>query len=188
MTTAAVVLAAGVGSRFDGPVSKLRAPFRGRPLATWALDAAATAGADAVLVVTGADDLGDLLPDGAETIANPRWAEGQATSLQAALTAARAAGHDAIVVGLADQPLIPASAWATVLAAGSDAPGIVVATYYGQRRNPVLLDRSVWDLLPTEGDVGARDLLRLRPDLVREVACDGEPVDIDTVEDLQRWS
>jgi CTP:molybdopterin cytidylyltransferase MocA len=27
-----------------------------------------------------------------------------------------------------------------------------------------------------------------RPDLVIEIACDGEALDIDTVEDLARWS
>ena len=184
MTTAAVVLAAGGGTRFGGEVPKLRAPFRGRPLVTWALEAAD--GLDSLIVVTGAVDIADLLPDGAHEVHNRRWAEGQATSLAAAVDAAAVAGYEAVVVGLGDQPLIPRSAWLAV--ARETGSPIAVATYDGARRNPVRLAAEVWPLLPHEGDEGARSLLRKRPDLVTEVACAGDPADVDTQEDLATWS
>jgi molybdenum cofactor cytidylyltransferase len=180
VTTAAVVLAAGGGSRFGDDGHKLLAPFRGRPLIAWVLEAASVL--DELLVVTGAVDV--PLPPGAREVRNPRWAEGQATSLAAGLAAA--AGHAAVVVGLGDQPLVPAEAWRRVGAATSTP--IAVATYAGQRRNPVRLAAEVWPLVPTEGDEGARSLLRSRPDLVTEVACPGNPADIDTQEDLRTWS
>jgi molybdenum cofactor cytidylyltransferase len=168
---AAVVLAAGGGSRFAGPSHKLLAPRSGQPLVRWAVEAALEAGTGPVWVVTGAVDLSGVVPAEVELLANPRWAEGQATSLH--------------VVGLGDQPLIPASAWRAV--AALDAP-IVVATYDGRRRNPVRLRRDVWALVERVGDQGARGLIRGRPDLVSEVACEGSAADIDTVEDLFRWS
>jgi len=180
MSTAAVVLAAGGGSRFGGDGHKLLAPFRGRPMVAWVLEAAGVL--DELIVVTGAADL--PLPANAREVRNDRWAEGQATSLAAGIAAAE--GHEAVVVGLGDQPLIPAEAWRLVAAA--KATPIAVATYGGQRRNPVRLAAEVWPLLPAEGDEGARSLLRSRPDLVTEVACPGEPADVDTQEDLATWS
>lgn len=180
MTVAAVVLAAGAGTRFSGAEHKLAVPFRGKPLLAWALEAALAAGLDEVFLVTGATVPGN--DDRVSMVRNERWPEGLASSLQAGIAAADAAGHDAVVVGPADQPLVPASAWQAVAAV--DAP-IVTATFAGRRSPPVRLDRSVWPLLPTTGDEGARALMRQRPDLVVEVACAGEPNDVDTLEDLQ---
>jgi molybdenum cofactor cytidylyltransferase len=180
--TLAVVLAAGGGSRFASPEHKLLAPVKGRQVVVWAVEAAVDSGLP-VLVVTGAVDLAGVLPPGAATCHNADWAAGQATSLNAALGAA--AGHDAVVVGLGDQPFVEAEAWRLVAAAGGP---VVVATYEGRRGNPVRLGAEVWPLLPATGDEGARVLMRERPELVSGVACPGNPADIDTVGDLERWS
>lgn len=181
------MLAAGGGRRFAGAggAHKLLAPFRGRPLVTWAVDAAVGAGLDAVVVVTGAVALDHVLPPDVVVVPNPRWAEGQASSLQAAVAEGRRRSLGALVVGLGDQPLVTADAWRAV--ADGAAP-VTTATFEGRRRPPVRLAAEVWDLLPADGDEGARVLMARRPDLVGEVACAGEPADVDTMEDLQRWS
>ena len=189
MTVAAVVLAAGGGTRFaaaDGS-HKLVATFRGRPLVTWAVSSAVESGIGPVAVVEGAVALGGALPDGVVLLRNERWAEGQATSLGVAVDWARAEGHDAVVVGLGDQPLLAPSAWRAVSGAPAEPP-IAVATYDGRRGNPVRLGAAVWDLLSFSGDEGARELMRRRPELVGAVACEGSPADVDTVEDLEQWS
>jgi molybdenum cofactor cytidylyltransferase len=185
MTQAAVILAAGEGTRFDGPRHKLLAPLRGRPVVSWAIDAARRAGLDETIVVVGAVDLVDTIPDDVTVVVNDRWASGQATSLAAAIDAV-ADRHDAVVVALGDQPFLEPGAWSAVAACHDAA--IAVATYDGRRGHPVRLDRSVWPLLARTGDAGARDLMRERPHLVREVPCLGQPADIDTREDLARWS
>lgn len=189
-TTLAVVLAAGSGSRYGGPHHKLHAELPdGRSVAAHALAAAAASGIGPLLVVTGATTL--QLPDRAIEVPNPRWAEGQATSLQAAVAEADQRGAEAIVVGLADQPLVTPEAWRAVAASRSP---IAVATYADSGdapRNPVRLHRSVWPRLATDGDHGARDLIRLHPELVERVPCPGSADDVDRPQDLtrleQRW-
>ena len=185
VVTAGVLLAAGGGTRFVGPDHKLRADAAGRPLVSYALDAMAGSGLPLLVVVTGAVDLDDLLPAGAVSIANPAWERGQGTSLATAVAWARPRDIEAIVVGLGDQPGVTAASW-TAVAAEATTP-IAIATYGGRRGHPVRLAREVWDRLPTEGDAGARALIRSAPELVTEVPCVGDPSDIDTVEDLARW-
>jgi molybdenum cofactor cytidylyltransferase len=182
----AVVLAAGGGARFEDKTHKLLTTLRGEPLVLWALASAAAAGLDELIVVTGALEIdASWLPPGAHVALNERWAQGQATSLQTAVDAARQLGCTVVVVGLGDQPFVPAAAWQAV--AASDSP-IAVATYDGQRGNPVRLAAEVWPLLPISGDQGARALMANRPELVAEIPCPGNPSDIDTLEDLARWN
>ena len=183
----AVILAAGSSTRFvDGP--KQLAQLNGQPLVAIAAQAALDAGCFAsVLVVAGAVPLEGIVPEGVVIIDNPLWASGQASSLLAGIAAARDAGAQAVVVGLADQPFVAAEAWQLVSRMETELP-IVVATYKGQRGNPVRLGVEVWDDLPNEGDEGARVLLRGRPELVAAVACPGDSSDVDTVEDLEQWN
>jgi molybdenum cofactor cytidylyltransferase len=191
MTTAAIVLAAGGGSRYrasGGDSHKLLAQYLGRTVVEWSIEAAAAANLDATYVVRGATDLPvpPLAAGAVRFVRNDRWQEGIATSLQAGITRARREGHSAVVVGLGDQPLVLADAWRRV-AATSRTP-VAVATYNGVRGNPVRLSSLVWPLLPTGGDEGARVVMRRRPDLVVEVPCPGRSADIDTVDDLREWS
>ena len=193
VSQAAVVLAAGGGSRWDGDGHKLLAEVDGRPLAAHALAAAADAGLDELVVVTGAVDLtgvlagvlDEALPVTVKVLHNERWAEGQAGSLGLAVAHAAAVGHDAVVVGLADSPGVPTEAWRAVAAVEAE---LAVATFAGRRRPPTLIGQSLWGHLPEAGDQGARGLLDGRPDLVVEVPCPGDPADVDTMEDLWRWT
>jgi len=183
MRTAAVILAAGGGTRFGGTAHKLLTDLRGKPLVRWAVDSAVAAGIGPVVAVTGSVDLTSALPAEVEILRNPRWSDGQASSLQVALRWAAAVDLDAIVIGLADQPFIPATAWTAVATARSP---VATASFSGKRRPPVRLAREVWSLAPTSGDAGARTIMRDHPDLVVDVPCSGDPLDVDTMPDLAR--
>ena len=180
--TAAILLAAGAGTRFDGAQHKLRAAVGDQAVLSHSLNAALEGGFEAVAVVVGDDDFADLVPEGVETVHSSNWKDGQSQSLAAAVHYATEQGFDAIVVGLADQPLVGASTWRSLREATDTA--IAVATFAGKRRPPTRLHRSVWHELPETGDVGARDLLASSPKRVAEVPSAGDPTDVDTVEAL----
>ncbi|MCP4435706.1 MAG: nucleotidyltransferase family protein [Actinomycetia bacterium] len=182
MPVAAVVLAAGSGSRFSGSTHKLRAEVDGRPLICTAVDAALESGIGPVIVVTGAEPLGDLLAPSVIEVHAGDWSAGQSHSLAAAVGAVEATSVQAIVVGLGDMPGVTAECWRAVAGSGAQ---IGVATYGGHRRPPVRIARELWPELPAAGDEGARALMRRRPDLVVEVPVDGDSRDVDTVDDLR---
>jgi molybdenum cofactor cytidylyltransferase len=193
MNVAAVLLAAGGSSRFRASSTfagahKLLAPIRGTTVFGLALSNLLETELNRIVIVRGAVALPIPEDPRITVIDNPLWAQGQATSLGAALD--EVVGDQsvgAIVVGLGDQPFVPAQSWQAVANADTEAL-LAVATYDGNRRNPVRIDRSLWDQIPRIGDEGARPLLRLHPDLVTEVVCVGNPADIDTAEDLLKWS
>ena len=182
-----VLLAAGGGKRFSGPVHKLLAPLRGATVIDLSVGALVDAGLDAAIVVTGAVDVSGHL-HGLVGVHNDAWQSGQRSSVVRAIEWARANGYDAVVIGLADQPFVGADSWRAV--AGCDSP-VAVATYDGRRGNPVKLSSAVWDeflSLDSDPDQGARAFVDLHPELVRQVACKGTSADIDTEGDLSQWT
>ncbi len=199
---AGVLLAAGAGSRLGRP--KALVELAGQTLAERGVQLLRAGGANPILVVTGAVPLVPLVPlapvesGRIHMVHNERWRTGMGSSLCAALAALSEPGISetglsdvgAVVVALADQPLVGAAAVARLIAAYRDGASVAVAAYDGRPRNPVLLAREHWpEILATAtGDQGARAFLRARADLVTLVECGdtGRPDDIDTTEDLAR--
>lgn len=179
MSIAGLVLAAGGGSRYEGPTHKLLAPFGGRELVVAAIESVLDAGFDEVAVVSGAIDLASIVPRGITLLENADWRDGLATSLRVGLGWCEAQGHDAVVIGLGDTPGVPPSAWRALRDADAE---VAVASFAGSLRPPVHLVASLFDAVPKSGDVGARVLWN-RPGAV-VVECDGDPADVDTAEDL----
>ena len=190
-----MLLAAGEGSRFGRP--KALVELDGQTLAERGVTMLRSGGADPVLLVTGAAPV-ELAPERqVRTVHNVEWRTGMGSSLRAALRALAppdapdpAPEVGAVVIALADQPLVGAEAVARLIAAYRAGASVAVAAYGGQPRNPVLLAREHWPevIAMATGDQGARAFLRARPDLVTLVECGdtGRPDDIDTPADLDR--
>ena len=188
---AGVLLAAGEGSRFGRP--KALVELDGQTLAERGVTLLRAGGTDPVLIVTGAAEV-ELRPEHqARTVYNGEWRTGMGSSLRAALRALTELEADpeigAVVVALADQPLVGAEAVGRLIAAYRAGAGVAVAAYGGKPRNPVLLAREHWPevIATATGDQGARAFLRARPELVTLVECGdtGRPDDIDTPADLE---
>ena len=188
---AGVLLAAGEGSRFGRP--KALVELDGQTLAERGVTLLRAGGTDPVLIVTGAAEV-ELRPEHqARTVYNGEWRTGMGSSLRAALRALTEleTGPEigAVVVALADQPLVGAEAVGRLIAAYRAGAGVAVAAYGGKPRNPVLLAREHWPevIATATGDQGARAFLRARPELVTLVECGdtGRPDDIDTPADLE---
>jgi CTP:molybdopterin cytidylyltransferase MocA len=184
-----VLLAAGQGSRLGQP--KALVELDGQTLAERGAGLLRAGGAAPIVVVTGAVAL-DL--PGVRTVYNEEWRTGMGSSLRAALQALRATpasqAPGAVVVALADQPLVGPESVARLIAAYRAGASVAVAAYQGKPRNPVLLAREHWPevIALATGDQGARAFLRARPGLVTLVECGdtGSPDDIDTAADLAR--
>lgn len=187
---AAIVLAAGRGSRF-GNGCKLAAPYGGEPLLRRAVNAARGAGAEPVIVVLGhaQETLRPLLADlSVTTVLNPDYEDGLARSLAVGLAAVPAAA-DGTVVLLGDMPRVTARHVQRLIAAFDPPEGrsVCVATHAGRRGNPVVWARSLFtELAALKGDEGGRRLFERFADRLCEVEMDDDGVlfDVDRAEDL----
>jgi molybdenum cofactor cytidylyltransferase len=185
-TVAAIILAAGTSSRMGHPKQLL--DWHGRPLVRAVAEQALAARLDLVYVVVGGAGAAvaaalDGLP--LRIVANPRYADGQSSSLRAGVAALDAAVGAALIL-LGDQPFVTAAIIQRLVAAWrATGARIVAPLYQGQRGNPVLFARTIFpELLSVTGDQGARGVLAADPSRVYSVAFDDpRPLsDIDTQE------
>lgn len=187
--TAMVLLAAGNSSRM-GAVKQLL-DYEGRPLLRHAAEVALAAGGDPLIAVLGAN--ADVLRSALSGIsvtfaANPRWAEGMGTSIHAGVRAAEESGADALLLLLADQPLIPPEFLRRLIAAHEESRApIVAARYAGTAGVPALFARPYFDrLLGLAPGQGCKGLILGNPDDAILLDCPQAEFDIDTPADYAR--
>jgi molybdenum cofactor cytidylyltransferase len=184
----AILLAAGKSSRMGS--NKLLADIGGSPMVRKTALAVRPA-VDAMIAVTGrdADHVAEAL-EGIDlrSVHNPDFAHGLSTSLRRGLEALPN-DTDAVLVALADMPLVSSETVSRLIAAYNPAEhrSICIPVFKGQRGNPVLWGRQHFDVLAgLSGDKGARTLFDQYADEIVEVEMPDDAVltDIDTPEAL----
>lgn len=180
----AIVLAAGASERLGQP--KQLVEWQGRPLVAHAAGLAAQVAEAGIVVVTGAaaDHVGASV-DGVQTIHNPKWATGMASSLCAGLRALP--DCDGVLVLLCDQPLVTTEDIVRLADVWHNHPASpVAAEYAGTRGVPAIFPLGLRDeLLRLEGEQGAGGWLRSRADVIG-VPMENAAADLDTPADLSK--
>ena len=194
MAIGAVLLAAGSGSRLGGrPKSLLE--LGGVPLIRRQLIALSGAGVDEVVVVLGhhADVIDAAVRDFPVTLArNPSPDDGQASSVRIGLQAL-SPKLDAVIVALADQPMINGQDINALIGAfkkRGDA-SMVVPRVAGEPGNPVIFESALRDeWLAGDANAACRRWREAHPERVRWFDTDNSRyrVDIDTPEDLRAFT
>ena len=195
----AVLLAAGAGSRL-GHKPKSLLELDGVPLIHRQLAALSGAGVDEVVVVLGhhaaviAAALATYpVPVNVSTVTNPNPDDGQPSSVRIGLQSL-GAKLDAVIVALADQPLLNAKDIVALIDAfkkRSGASAMVVPRVSGAPGNPVIFDaalRDEWLLGATHGM--GRGWREANPQRVQWFDSDNAHfrVDIDTAEDITEFA
>jgi molybdenum cofactor cytidylyltransferase len=195
-TIAAVVLAAGRSSRMGR--HKLLLPLGGRPLVSYAIEAACASSADPVCVVLGyqAPEVEAALPSGRYRVrVNPNFVTGMASSLRLGIETlmmlpAEVEPHLGAIIVLADQPLVSSSLINRLLMSARATPeAIIAAAYAGQRSTPVYFPYALFpELLQIEGDEGGRSVIAHHPDLVKLESVEerARGLDIDREEEYEQ--
>jgi molybdenum cofactor cytidylyltransferase len=191
-TFSAVVLAAGLSSRMQGQ-HKLLLPIGAEPAVRRTVSALAAAGPEQIVVVTGFK--GRAVMEALEGLpvtfqSNPRYEEGQMTSVAAGV-AALAAPCNVVMVCLADQVLLTAADYRELVDAfaAMSRGSILIPFFRGQRGNPVLFSASyAAEVISGHVNPGCRKLIAEHPDevFVHEAAHDRFTVDMDTPDDYAR--
>ena len=195
----AIVLAAGKSSRMGRTKALLPVGSLHETFLTRVIRVLREGGIDAIVVVIGGDAAAvrASLPRSDASLAaveNPRYEEGQLSSLLAGLAAVeqRHDQVDAAMVTLVDLPLISADTVRSVLdafRAKPDAP-LVRPRRAGRYGHPVIFNRSIFgELRRADPSKGAKPVVHAyaAQEVNVDVVDDGAFIDIDTPEDYERF-
>ena len=179
------VLAAGASRRLGRP--KQLEMFRGKKLVRHVVDELVASSCRMSAVVIGANADGVELAignSGAITLRNETWSEGIASSIREAASWAKNQNAKALVLLLADQPLVTRAHIDRIIDAWKNGAPAAGSAYDDTVGVPAIFDASLFDaLLALEGDRGAARILREHPGVAIIPWSEGK-VDVDTESDV----
>jgi molybdenum cofactor cytidylyltransferase len=186
----AVVLAAGLSRRMGGE-NKLLHSVGGVPLVVRSVSIIRGYPFVEVVVVTGHESAKveeALAPLPVRFAFNPRYEEGQMTSVRTGLDALSKPAHG-VMVCLSDQPLLDVDDVAAIAQAFLERPGcaVLVPTFEGVRGNPIVLAReSMREVLARDANFGCKQFVSQNRDLVTTFAMSNGHIlfDLDRPEDF----
>jgi len=194
----ALVLAAGKSSRMGRTKALLSLGSSGETFLHRIIRVLREGGADAVVVVIGGDAAAvraSLPRDDVQisAVENPRYEEGQLSSLLAGLAAVeqRHADVEAVMMTLVDLPLISAATVRAVRETFLANPGapLVRPRRGGRHGHPVIFNRSIFgELRRADPSTGAKPVVHAHAAEEVDVDVDDEGafIDIDTPDDYER--
>ena len=186
-----IILAAGKASRMGK--AKQLLTYQGSSLISHAVKIGLNSTCKPVIVVLGAyaeqikPEI-DKLP--VKIVENPHWKTGMSSSIRAGIAAIKESNPnlDAVIIALADQPLINETAFDRLIQSYQETQNIIIASAYDDIVGvPALFKHSLFsELINLEGDKGAKALMRKYQDEMLTVSIPEAAIDIDTPDDYQK--
>ncbi len=190
---AILLLAAGSSSRLGR--SKQLLSIAGQPLLLKSVEAAIESGIKNIIVVLGANEEAHhqvIKGTGIHMVVNTDWKKGMGNSLKAGLSYVlqQTPKTEAVITMVCDQPLITSDQLKKLIAEHESSRSTIVASFYqGVAGVPVLFHRTLFsELLSMPDEAGAKKIIQQHPHLVKTVPFPGGEIDIDTDDDLKKFS
>ncbi len=186
-TIAVLILAAGGSTRMGKPKQLL--PWKHTTLLGHAVEQIQRVLKD-IFVVLGAneEEIRTGLGNAVVPIYNPDWKKGIGTSIATGIQRITADDYDAVLILLADQPLMETRYYSQMIDHFGKGSFTIIATHYGSKCGvPALFDRTHFAALQDlHADFGAQKIIKKYPEELYCIDPQGKEADVDTVELYER--
>ncbi len=188
--TGIIILAAGSSSRFGNIKQLLH--FKGKTLLQHAIEEATEAGAEPIVVVTGANAneiSKEIKNEKVAIVFNKDWEQGMASGIVIGLKKAITLNKEIekVIIAVCDQPFVSSSLFQQLFQKQNKGIKHIVASAYADTMGtPALFTQKYFDaLMGLKGDEGAKKLLKRYSEDVATVDFPDGYIDIDTQEDYE---